>query len=331
MGLKNTVCLGLVLSACATTPAPPSTPPQAPITVAQARTKLQAISTNKIQLWVVTHIRAHKHQLPDGSIDEAKLITGALTDADAVVQGGGDVIVLINSRAEMPVYERVIAAVRERYPDFPLAISALDYGPKNLTEGFRLAKKFNAQIVWCEVAPDEPFEYEDDDGKYLKGTTTERNFALKTQKEFKADAMHVAGVHMKYTRPLNKLSLPQAVEASLGSLDGINITGPKTGIRADVTRIEVAHKAARGYPLGLASGVSVENIEAVLPFIDYAIVGTSLKEEDDKLRTSREKVWQLRSLINELGGGTDGAAAPKTMQEMHGSDHDHDHGHEHHH
>jgi len=216
-------------------------------------------------------------------------------------------------------------AVRARYPDFPLAISALDYGPNNLSEGFRLAKKFNAQIVWCEVAPGEPFEYEADDGKYVKGTTTERNFALKLQKDTRPAAMHVAGVHMKYTRPLNDLSLSDAVKQALGSIDGINVTGPKTGVRADLERIKKAHQAAAGYPLGLASGVSAENIAPVLPFIDYAIVGTSLKEDHDKLRTSREKVWRLRALINELGGGTPGFAAPKTMAEMHADDENHQH------
>jgi len=320
------VILAIGTSACATTP---TTPPQAPITAEQARNKLQKISSNKVQLWVVTHIRGHKHVIDaDGSIDEDRLISGALVDADAVVQGGGDAIVLINSRTKMPLYERVIAAVRNRYPDFPIAISALDYGPNNLTEGFRLAQKFNAQVVWCEVAPDEPFEYEDDNNTYVKGTTTERNFALKVQKDTKPDAMHVAGVHMKYTRPLNDMSFPDAVKNALGAMDGINVTGPKTGVLADVKRIETAKQAAEGYPLGLASGVSVDNITPVMPFIDYAIVGTSLKEDHDKLRTSREKVWQLRALMNELGGGTLGAAAPKTMQEMHADDGDHAH-HEH--
>ena len=139
---------------------------------------------------------------------------------------------------------------------------------------------------------------------------------------------------MKYTKPLNKLTFPQAIGSALGSVDGINVTGPKTGIVADVERIKQAHDAAKGYPLGLASGVSVENIEPVLPYIDYVIVGTSLKEDDNDLRTSREKVWALRSLINELGYGTDGAQAPRTMEEMHGGDqaHHHEHGdHSHHH
>ena len=328
----------ILVMSCATVPSKPTVPPQAPITQRQARTKLSSISTNKVQLWVVTHVRAHRHLDANGKVEENSLIAGTLKDADAVVQGGGDAIVLINSKAKLDVYERVIAAVRERYPNFPLAISALDYGPKNLTEGFRLAKKFKAQVVWCEVAPDEPFEYESDDGKYVKGETTERNFALKHQKDVLPTAMHVAGVHMKYTKPLNELTFPQAIKAALGSVDGINVTGPKTGVVADIERIKQAHQAASGYPLGLASGVSVDNIEPVLPFIDYVIVGTSLKEDDNDLRTSREKVWALRSMISELGYGTDGAQAPRTMEEMHGDDesnhqhHNHSHGdHKHHH
>lgn len=304
----------------ATKPPVEQVPEQAAITVDQARAKLARISSNKVQLWVVAHVRAHKHKLADGSIDETRLINGTLTDADAIVQGGADAIVLINSRAKMPVYERVIAAVRERYPDFPMIISALDYGPNNLTEGLRLVKKYNAQAVWCEVAPGEPFEYEDDDGKYVKGVTTGRNFALLQQKQTAPGAMHVAGVHMKYTRPLDNLSFTDAIAKSLGSMDGINVTGVKTGVRAGAAHIKEAHAAAKGYPVGLASGVSVDNVEPVLPYIDYAIVGTSLKEDHDKLRTSRERVWQLRHLMNELGYGTAGALAPKTMAEFHADD-----------
>ena len=297
-----------VLSACASAPAPQPAPPpgpppipaQDPITVEAARAKLEAISPHAVQLWVVVHIRAHKHVNPDGSVDEARLIHGALRDCDSVVQGGADAIVLINSRAELPVYERVITAIRERYPDFPIVVSALSYGPDNLTEGLRLAKAYSAQGVWTEVVPGEPFEYEDDDGTYKKAETTGRDFALLEHRKVKADAMHVSGVHMKYTRPLNGLDFVASMGAALGSVDGINVTGPKTGVRADVERIEKAREAAKGYPVGLASGVSLENVGPVLPFIDYAIVGTSLKEDDDKLRTSLERVWRLRRLMHSV-------------------------------
>gem|GEM_PF-3273879 len=305
----------------------PSVPPQALLTPKQAHTKLAHISTNKVQLWVVNHVKAHRHLDTNGMVNDTALVNETLKNIDAVVQGGGDALVLMNAKTKIDVYERVIAAVRERYPAFPLAISAPKYGPKNLTEAFRLAKKFNAQIVWCKVAPDEAFKYKSETGEYVKGETIERHFALKTQKDTLPAAMHVAGVQMEHTKPLTRLTLPEAIHAVLGSVDGINIAGPKTGIAAEVERVKKAHRAANGYPLGLVSNVSVDNIEPVLPYIDYVIVENSIKEEDNDLRISREKVWELRSLIDELGYGTDGAQAPRTMEEMHGDDHANHHGH----
>lgn len=273
------------------------------ITAEQARAKLERISPNKVQLWVVVHVRAHKTLAPDGRVDETKLVADTLASSEAVVNGGGDMIILINSRAELPVYERVIAAVREKYPSFPLGISALDYGPRNLLEGFRLAKKFNAQMVWCEVVPDEKIEYEDDDGSYKPAEVVPLELALRTQAEEKPDAIHTAGVHMKYTRPLDGRSFEDAMKAALGSVDGINVTGPQTGVRADVERVKTARRIAGDYPIGLASGVSTENVAEVIGSIDYAIVGTSLKSDEDPLRTSEAKVRALRNRMNELGGG----------------------------
>jgi predicted TIM-barrel enzyme len=232
---------------------------------------------------------------------------GALVTAtgvtDELVNGGGDMIILINSRTDMPLYEEIIAAVRQRHPTFPLGISALSYGPSNLTEGFRLAAKFDAQMVWCETVPDELIEYEEDNGTYTRADVTPLALALDTQARLKPSALHTAGVHMKYTRPLDGKSFEEAMQAALGKVDGINVTGPKTGELADVARIQAARRIAGAFPVGLASGVSVENVGEVIGLIDYAIVGTSLKFPEDPLRTSEARVRELRHKMDTLGGG----------------------------
>ncbi len=293
------LCCVLLSCAGARPAAAPAGGPE--ISAQAARAKLARLSSHKVQLWVVLHVRAHKTLKPDGAVDEARLIAGALADADAAVKGGADMIILINSRCEMPLYERVLRAVRERYPKVPLGISALAYGPSNLAEGFRLARQFDAQMVWCEVVPGERVEYEDDDGTYKPAEVTSRELAFKTQAEQKPDALHTAGVHMKYTRPLDGRSFEEAMRAALGSVDGINITGPKTGELADLERIRTARRIAGEYPVGLASGVSTENVESVLPYVDYLIVGTSLKKADDPLRTDEARVRALREKISALG------------------------------
>jgi predicted TIM-barrel enzyme len=261
--------------------------------------KLRALSKNTLQLWVVVHVRANKTLDVTGRIDEEKLFADVLASTDAVVKGGGDAIILINARTEMPLYERVIDAVKKAHPDFPLGISALSYGPENLTEGVRLAEKFDAQIVWTEVVPGTEFEFEDAGNAYERGQVTTRAFAQSVMEKAPA-RMLVSGVHMKYTRNLDGRDFSQSMTYSLGSVDGINITGPKTGVRADVERIRLARQLAGKWPLGLASGVSVENIGPVAQFIDYAIVGTSLKDPENALRTSEERVRALRKKMSEL-------------------------------
>jgi predicted TIM-barrel enzyme len=273
-------------------------------TLDAAKKKLRSISDKPVQLWVVVHVRAHKTLKPDGTVDEERLIADALQSSDAVVKGGGDAIILINSRCELPLYTRVIAAVRERYPKVPLGISALAYGPENLTDGFALAKRFDAKIVWMEVVPGTTFEYEvDDEGHYARAEVTPRSLARQVMQSDKPDAMLVAGVHMKYTRNLDGRSFQQSMRRALGGVDGINITGVRTGVLADVERVRRARKFAGEWPMGLASGVSVDNIAGVIDFIDYAIVGTSLKVPGDPLHTSEARVRALREKMDALSRG----------------------------
>lgn len=268
-----------------------------------ARAKLESISVNRLQLWVVNHVRANRTLTPDGQIDESKLIADALQNAEAIVNGGADMIIMINSPCPMDVYERVLTAVRERYPTFPLGVSALDYGPDNLTEGFRLAAQFDAQMVWCEVAPGEEIEYQVSGNTYLPAAVTPVELALETQAQLKPDAMHTAGVHMKYTRNTDGKTFEQSMMDSLGTMDGINITGPTTGVLADVERVQLARQLAGDHPMGLASGVSNDNLASVAEYIDYAIVGTSLKSSQNTLYIDEAKVRSMRELMNSLGGG----------------------------
>lgn len=291
--------LGLMLLASCLGPRVAGDQKEPRSSVEKARSRLEAISKKKVQLWVVVHVRAHKTLKGDGSVDEARLVEDALANADAVVDGGGDMIVLINSRCELALYERVIAAVRTKHPRFPLGLSALSYGPSNLTEGFRLAKKFSAQMVWTEVAPGEAFEYEEDDGRYVPGVTTPPELAYQAQ-QAQPSVFHSSGVHMKYTRSTDGKSFEDSLRSALGRVDGINITGPKTAVLAEVEHVQKARRVVGRYPMGLASGVSVENISSVIPFIDYAIVGTSLKDPANPLRTSTGRVRALRVKMDEL-------------------------------
>ena len=69
-------------------------------------------------------------------------------------------------------------------------------------------------------------------------------------------------------------------------------------------RIVCARRArtlAGEWPLGLASGVTDENVSQVAAFVDYLIVGTSLKKSEDALRVDEQKVKTLREHLDALG------------------------------
>ena len=50
------------------------------------------------------------------------------------------------------------------------------------------------------------------------------------------------------------------------------------------------------YPLGVASGVSAENVKTLLPYIDYALVNSSIADKNH--RVIGEKVKALRAAMD---------------------------------
>jgi membrane complex biogenesis BtpA family protein len=83
-----------------------------------------------------------------------------------------------------------------------------------------------------------------------------------------------ADVHVKHGRPLGN---DDPVLAAQEVADGVIVTGPATGVAADLDRVRLVRAALVATPVLVGSGVTAETAGDVLRLADGAIVGTAAK------------------------------------------------------
>jgi membrane complex biogenesis BtpA family protein len=104
---------------------------------------------------------------------------------------------------------------------------------------------------------------------------------LRQRRTLGAEAIRIlADVNVKHSAPLAVRPLAEEVDdlLSRGGADALIVTGAATGQAADLQELQQVRQAAAGRaPVFVGSGVTAENIAALLPHADGFIVGSSLK------------------------------------------------------
>lgn len=90
-------------------------------------------------------------------------------------------------------------------------------------------------------------------GQYFGGT------AFKTQAEM----------------PLDQVQ--RAAKDARGLCDVITTSGRGTGVAASLEHVQAVHRGASGMPVGIASGVSPNNVKSYLPYVDAFLVATGIE------------------------------------------------------
>lgn len=249
---------------------------------------LAGISPRKRQLWVCSYVG---QPVPDG-----KPIDGTFADCEAAIAGGADAVVLVNEfmlegvkRTQFSSWEELeatIKAVRARFPDLKLGVNWLgdDADPYGYRGGFRLAREHGLSFVWTDVSGID----------LIKEAPPESLHDIAAARP--PGVFYASGIHMKYTHLLDPdKTIEESALQAMGWLDGVIVTGPKTGVSSDPELVKRARVVLGTYPLGVASGVTAENVGAIRDYVDFYIVHTGIQE---KHRIVTAKVKALREALD---------------------------------
>lgn len=90
----------------------------------------------------------------------------------------------------------------------------------------------------------------------------------------------LADVHVKHAIPLGDESLAAAARDAWerGAADALIVSGAGTGLPALAADVETVRKICPKAPVLIGSGLTVNNVREFLPWINGAIVGSSLKK-----------------------------------------------------
>lgn len=100
---------------------------------------------------------------------------------------------------------------------------------------------------------------------------------LRYRKSLDLDTKIFVDVHVKHSYPLMLRPIEESAEDAVerGLADAITITGRKTGGETDIKDIVRVREALKDVPLIVGSGVSIDNVEQYLDYVNAIIIATS--------------------------------------------------------
>jgi hypothetical protein len=93
------------------------------------------------------------------------------------------------------------------------------------------------------------------------------------------NGLHFGGVAFKYQAFVPDEDLPALGRLARQHCDVPTTSGPGTGRAISVKRLRLLRKGLGDHPLALASGVTVENLPQVAPFITHVLVSTGISHD----------------------------------------------------
>jgi uncharacterized protein len=258
----------------------------------------------------MVHLRALPGS-PQWAGDWNQVLSAALTDATALVDGGFRSVMIENFH-DVPFYpDRVpaetiaamtaaIVPIRRKYPDLKLGVNVLR---NDATTALGIAAATTADFIRVNV--------------HVGATVTDQGTiqgqayrTLRLRRELGIEHVGIlADVRVKHARPLVERPLADEVRdlRLRGLADGIIVSGAGTGLGADPQELHEVREALPDCPLLVGSGMTAANLPLFGDQADGYIVGTSIQERDPATGTpgisSAKSAEFLKALADHRSGG----------------------------
>lgn len=200
----------------------------------------------------------------------------SMRNAQIIVEAGGKAVMLIQMEGNDPEMVACAKRVKEAHPDLLVGINCLSASP-SFALGMSIDQGFD--MTW-----------------------TDRQVTHSSLDEENADAAHIAsllktspshlffaGVAFKHQpfEPRADIAAKRAIAKRMIP----TTSGIATGVSADTSFIEVLRSALPGNaPLGIASGVTPENVSSYAPFVSHILVSTGISSSFYELDPARLKL-----------------------------------------
>jgi len=231
----------------------------------------------------------------DGSM--ARVTAVALADAQALVEGGVDAVLVENfgdapftpgrvEPATVAAVSVVAAEVRRAFPRIALGVNVLK---NDARAALAVAAAVGAEFIRVNVHA----------GAVLADQGIVQSDAYGTLRDRRllgVDVAIFADVGGKHAVPLAPIDIELTARDLVhrGLADALVVSGPATGQATPLTDVKRVRGAVTDVPILIGSGVTAETIAELLSLADGVIVGTSVKRNGDvRLPVERGRVEKL--------------------------------------
>lgn len=189
---------------------------------------------------------------------------GALAAVRIARDGGADGVFLIDQGMNDREVLSLVKDVRALYPGWWVGLNLLSRGPIEALK----ATAGEIDGIWSDNAG-------------VDERVTEQTRATEFVKARGSwHGLYFGGVAFKYQREVAAADLPRTTELASHYMDVICTSGVGTGHAADPTKVKTMRSGVSAdVAIALASGVTVDNVQAYLPYVDAYLVGTGIEHE----------------------------------------------------
>ena len=211
--------------------------------------------------------------------DIQAVIDRAIEDARAYEQGGARAVIVENF-GDLPFTKAAVPAE---------TVAAMAVAGREVGKAITVSMGFNvlrndaaAALALCAACGGKFIRVNIHVGAMLtdQGIIEGRAFeTVRLRNQLAPGAEIWADVHVKHAVILGDWTLEQAARDTLerGLADGLIVSGQGTGHATELEHVQRVRNACPTGKVLIGSGVTTGNVSAFLPYIDGAIVGTSLK------------------------------------------------------
>lgn len=184
--------------------------------------------------------------------------------------------------------EDVIATLQETQKRKPKVVIGVNVLPNEFYHSVPLAKRYGADFVQLDQVA----------GTYRSGQLDfERYRQVKQQHP---EIIVLGGVWPKYYHPIKGSDLETDLRIGMQRAEAIVVTGAGTGKETPFDKIKKFREIIGEHPLVIGAGLTPKNAYEQLCISNGAIVGTSLKVDDNTYNPmDRQRVRDFMSVVNE--------------------------------
>jgi len=187
-------------------------------------------------------------------------------------EAGADGVFLIGHDLDWSDMLVVYQMAHKEHPDWFLGINLLDLKARR---AMQFMGTYAVDALWADNARIEEWE---EHQVYAKSVHHERE-------EWKG--LYFGGVAFKHQLPVDNVAV--AAKKAVPYMDVVTTSGPATGQAASVEKLRAMKEAIGDHPLAVASGVTVENVGEILPFVDAILVATGISKSFTELDAGKTK------------------------------------------